>query len=57
MALIERTTGESGCEALEPVGSLASGARGTPKRITEVRPLATRGSRKRINLLIPRLVV
>lgn len=54
MALMERTTGESGCEALEPVESFVPV---TPKRITEVRPLATRGSRKRINLLIPRLVV
>lgn len=44
-SLIAETTGP--CEALdwEPVGSFAEGWRGTPKRMTDLRPFWTRGVR------------
>lgn len=54
-ALMARMTGPFGSDALEPVSSLTEGARGTPKRMTELRPLATSGVRNGISLLTPRL--
>ena len=47
-------TGPLGSSAAVPRASLTWGAMGTPKRITERRPLRTRGSRCEVSLLRPR---
>jgi len=47
-------TGPDGSSAAVPRASFAEGASGTPKRITERRPFATRGVRKGTRRLRPR---
>ena len=47
-------TGPEGSSAEVPRASLQFGARGTPKRMTDLRPLAMSGVRKGTILLTPR---
>ena len=54
-SLIARITGPLGSDALDPEGSLAPVARGTPNKMTEASPLAISGERNGISLFIPRL--
>ena len=53
---IDCMTGPFGSSAAVPSASFVPALSGTPKRITERRPLRTRGSRWGMSLLIPRRI-
>lgn len=53
-SFIAEMTGPVGSLAEVPQESLVPGANGTPKRITDFKPFATKGVRKGISLFRPR---